>query len=224
MTHWMCSNCGYYLQTEAPPSQCPGCTQACAFNDVTCYRPECGGEKNIDPLLVGTALRVMRVVPKEAKASVVPATMWSLPTVELFRGLTEKQKQRVRSLGHIETYEANATICTQGSEARKLYLVEEGQVSVATEVLGGMHIPVTVASPGGAFGWSALVPPHKFTATQVALVKTKVLAIERDALLPCMKDDPALGLTIMQNVAAIVASRLRNLEVEMTGLLQGRSA
>lgn len=46
---WKCSNCGYTLQAPAPPETCPGCNEKCAFIDVTCYTPECGGPGNIDP-------------------------------------------------------------------------------------------------------------------------------------------------------------------------------
>jgi rubredoxin len=53
MAHWMCTACGYYLQSLAPPQRCPSCETCCVFNNVTCYRPECGGEDNIDPLLAG---------------------------------------------------------------------------------------------------------------------------------------------------------------------------
>jgi rubredoxin len=49
MSHWKCSNCGYRLEAEAPPERCPECRQACAFHDITCYIPECGGEDNVDP-------------------------------------------------------------------------------------------------------------------------------------------------------------------------------
>ena len=135
-------------------------------------------------------------------------------------GLTDKQKQKLRSLGRVETYEQNAVICTEGDESRKLYLVEEGQVAVQSELGKGMRIPITIVSKGQAFGWSVVVPTHKLTATVTAASKTKVLAIEREPLLSLMKADPALGLTIMQNVASIISSRLRNLELEMVGLVQ----
>ena len=52
MTKWMCSECGYQLDEEMPPEQCPGCAKTCMFRDVTCYIPECGGEGNINPRLV----------------------------------------------------------------------------------------------------------------------------------------------------------------------------
>jgi CRP-like cAMP-binding protein len=135
-------------------------------------------------------------------------------------GLSEKQREKVRNLGRIETYEKNAVICNEGDESRKLYLVEEGQVAVQSELGRGMRIPITIVSEGQAFGWSVLVPPHKLTATVTASSKTKVLAIEREPLLSLMKADPSLGLTIMQNIASIIGSRLRNLELEMVGLVQ----
>ncbi|HNW31022.1 MAG TPA: hypothetical protein PKN50_21275 [Spirochaetota bacterium] len=50
---WKCSMCGYTLQAPVPPGSCPSCKETCAFTDVTCYTPECGGEGKIDNRLVG---------------------------------------------------------------------------------------------------------------------------------------------------------------------------
>ncbi len=52
LSWWECSECGYTLQASVPPEKCPGCKITCAFNDVTCYTPDCGGSVNIDPNLV----------------------------------------------------------------------------------------------------------------------------------------------------------------------------
>jgi len=221
MTHWMCTTCGYYYQGPAPLDKCPGCNLVCAFNDVTCYRPDCGGESNVDPLLVGATLGTLTGSrAAQAKPRISHTPVESVPIAEIMGGLSEKQKQKVRNLGRVETYEQNAVICTEDDESRKLYLVEEGQVAVQSELGRGMRIPITIVSEGQAFGWSVLVPPHKLTATVTASSKTKVLAIEREPLLSLMHADPSLGLTIMQNIASIVASRLRNLELEMVGMVQ----
>ena len=53
MTQWQCSNCGTLLAAEAPPERCPSCKETCTFKDVTCYVPDCGGQGNLDPRLVG---------------------------------------------------------------------------------------------------------------------------------------------------------------------------
>jgi rubredoxin len=50
-TWWKCSNCDYTFQAEAPPNACPSCKEKCTFTNVTCYRPDCGGDEQIDPKL-----------------------------------------------------------------------------------------------------------------------------------------------------------------------------
>jgi len=151
-----------------------------------------------------------------------PATAYTpvepIPIPGIFTGLNDRQRQLMRNLGHFENYEQNAVICNEGEESRKLYVVEEGQVAVQSELGRGMRIPIIILSEGQTFGWSVLVQPHKLAATVTAASKTKVLAIEGKALLPLMEADSALGLTIMGNIAGIIASRLRKLEQELVGL------
>ena len=41
MTSWKCKNCGYMLEANKPPEQCPSCKEKCEFLDNTCYTPDC---------------------------------------------------------------------------------------------------------------------------------------------------------------------------------------
>ena len=246
MVHWMCTACGYYLRTSTPPNQCPSCGQVCAFNDVTCYRPECGGDQNIDPLTVGNTLKTLKGSPTSEAQPVSHAisakniplieilmrrnvndeedleqlSFWAISQVGLLRGLSKEQKEQVRSLGRIEQYTTGVTIFTEGEEAKKIYLVEDGRVAVESQVVQGMRLPISILYPGQAFGWSALVSPYLYTATVTTLSKTQVISIEQEGLSALMKSDLSLGFTIMENVASIVASRLRNLEQALTGVFQ----
>jgi CRP/FNR family transcriptional regulator, cyclic AMP receptor protein len=248
MAHWMCTTCGYFLQSEAPPNRCPGCEKTCAFSDVTCNRPECGGEQNIDPLAVENTLKILKgglkptAQPKPASPSskAIPLveilmgrninakegldqlSFWAISQVEILKGLSKEQRQQIRSLGRIERYDTDVTIFTEGKEARKFYLVEEGRVAVESQVAMGMHFPISIVYPSQAFGWSALVPPFVYTASVTTLSKTRVLAIDQGSLLAMMQSDPSVGFIIMQNVACIVASRLRTLELELASLFQDR--
>jgi CRP-like cAMP-binding protein len=135
-------------------------------------------------------------------------------------GLHEQEIQRIKSLGQVEHFEPNTVIFSEGSEAGRFYLLEEGQVSIESQLLKGISFPISAVFPGKAFGWSGLVAPHQYTATAVALTKTRVVAIEKDAMLGMMRANPALGLAIMEKVASIIASRLRNLGLELRGLLE----
>jgi rubredoxin len=44
MPSWKCSNCGYTLEADAHPNECPSCKEKCEFLDNTCYTPDCAYE------------------------------------------------------------------------------------------------------------------------------------------------------------------------------------
>ena len=44
MANWKCSKCGYMVEKEAPPEECPVCKEKCEFLDNTCYTPDCSGD------------------------------------------------------------------------------------------------------------------------------------------------------------------------------------
>lgn len=221
MTHWMCINCGYYLQATEPPQKCPSCKQVCAFNDVTCYRPDCGGESNVDPILVGNTLKLLKVEPASAPKPKVEAGD-GLPAVQFFSGLNGEEKGKVVALGRSKSFERDATICAEGEESKSLYVIEEGQAAVESAFGRAMRVPIVILSAGDAFGWSTLVPPYRLTATVVSITRVKVLVIDREKLFGLMHSDPQLGVKIMQNISGAIARRLRNLEQEMVGLVQGK--
>ena len=52
LAYWECTGCGFLITAEAPPDVCPVCNENCAFINVTCYTPDCGGTGNIDPRLL----------------------------------------------------------------------------------------------------------------------------------------------------------------------------
>jgi len=50
MGKWKCGSCGYELEAQKPPVQCPSCKEKCEFLDASCYTPDCqydGSDKRI---------------------------------------------------------------------------------------------------------------------------------------------------------------------------------
>ncbi len=52
LNFWKCKECRLLITAANPPELCPTCNMKCAFVNVTCYAPECGGPGNIDPRLL----------------------------------------------------------------------------------------------------------------------------------------------------------------------------
>ena len=52
LTYWKCAKCGFLITAAEPPNACPECAENCAFINVNCYTPDCGGPGHVDPRLL----------------------------------------------------------------------------------------------------------------------------------------------------------------------------
>ena len=72
-----------------------------------------------------------------------------------------------------------------------------------------MPVLIEERAPGQPFGWSALIPPHRFTLKATAPLDTEVLAIPRTTLLQYFETHPDIGYIVTQNVAEVMGRRLQ---------------
>ncbi|MGD8261919.1 MAG: hypothetical protein PVG70_15020 [Desulfobacterales bacterium] len=52
LAYWECTKCGFLITAAEPPGACPACAENCAFINVNCYTPDCGGPGNVDRRLL----------------------------------------------------------------------------------------------------------------------------------------------------------------------------
>ena len=58
---WRCGGCGYRLEAQVPPEECPGCREKCDFIDDSRYVPlGDGGPPGADPVAGVAVPRVVR--------------------------------------------------------------------------------------------------------------------------------------------------------------------
>lgn len=84
-------------------------------------------------------------------------------------------------------------------------------------------------SPGQTVGWSALIPPHRFTLTATAaLLEAEVIALPRETLREYFAANPAAGYKITLNLAVVIGHRLQLFQTmwlrEMQRTVEVRSA
>jgi CRP-like cAMP-binding protein len=139
--------------------------------------------------------------------------------VQIFSGLTGDQENRITALGKLETFRAGEVITRQGEPSHKLYLVREGKVVINRLLAFQKQLPITSVGPGEVFGWSSLVPPRVLTATATAAEKSTALAIEAEQLERYFQWEPQVGFLVMRNIAELVASRLKTVELEIAGYI-----
>jgi CRP-like cAMP-binding protein len=130
---------------------------------------------------------------------------------DLFKGLREEDLTEIAQICHQRTYEKDAMIFTNGGSSDEIFLLEAGTVTIQIESIIYEHetkAVICTVGKGETFGWSALVPPHIFTASAQSLEKSEVITINGADLLKILKRHNFTGNTIMTNLSATISSRL----------------
>jgi CRP-like cAMP-binding protein len=131
---------------------------------------------------------------------------------ELFDGLSPQDTDLVMALASRSVVPSGSVLFNLGDRADRIFVIERGRVALSLPIQVLDHsedVLLEERVPGQAVGWSALTPPHHFTLKGVAVFETELLAFSRTALTDHFAAHPAVGHTIMRNVAATVGQRLQ---------------
>ena len=136
-------------------------------------------------------------------------------THELLNGLSRGEAEQVLALGSRTTVRSGTSLFRLGEVADRLFLIERGQIRLTLP----MHVRdrqedvlIEEKSPGQTVGWSALIPPYRFTLSATASIETEVIALSREALLKYFETFPDVGHKIALNLAIVVGHRLQLLQ------------
>jgi len=125
--------------------------------------------------------------------------------VEIFQGLKDEELKIVAQFcQELQVPEKNA-LCEEGARADKLFILEEGTVSIRFQKGATFEIH----GPGKILGWSFLVPPNRYTASAVTVTPSRLLMIKSPDFYELVHKDSRLGLKIMDRLAQVVSGRLK---------------
>jgi len=127
-----------------------------------------------------------------------------LRKVDIFLGLTDWEL-KIISFFQEESFPEGVTICEEGERAERLFILEQGAVAIQFKS-GECY---EIRSPGKTIGWSFLVSPNRYTASAKTLTPSKFLVINSPDFYYVMQREPKMGVKVMENLAQVVASRLK---------------
>jgi CRP-like cAMP-binding protein len=128
-----------------------------------------------------------------------------LRKVEIFQGLSDEDLKRAAPFCLEGSFSKGEFLCEEGERADKFFILEEGSVSIRFR----KGVNFCIQTPGKILGWSFLVPPNRYSASAQALVPTKVLVIKSPDFYALVHRNAEMGLRIMENLAQVVANRLK---------------
>ena len=126
--------------------------------------------------------------------------------VDIFQGLKDEELKIVAQFcQELQVPEKNA-LCEEGARADKLFILEEGTVSIRFQKGATFEIH----GPGKILGWSFLVPPNRYTASAVTVTPSRLLMIKSPDFYELVHKESRLGLKIMDRLAQVVSGRLKS--------------
>ena len=122
--------------------------------------------------------------------------------------LSEPSLQQLGSMAREYESPARTRLLREGDDTKELSILVDGRIALTEHVASRGSVTLMSAEPGDVFGWSALIPPYRATATVVSLEPVKVIAIEAVPLRAALQEDCVLSAGVYPRLAEALARRL----------------
>jgi CRP/FNR family transcriptional regulator, cyclic AMP receptor protein len=127
--------------------------------------------------------------------------------VRVTEGVQERYVELLRSCGDSETFQEGEAIFHEGDLADRMYLVDNGSVSLKV----GEHVVETVG-PGGLFGEIAVIDREPRSASAVAASDCALITIDKRRFWFLVQETPYFAEIVMR----VMASRIRTMNNTLT--------
>jgi CRP-like cAMP-binding protein len=140
----------------------------------------------------------------------------ALAQSDIFKGLPDEWLIEIGELVEPKEYQAKEYLFLEGDEPTNMYIVQVGKVAMdlsMSPIPGvGNQTTVDTLTRGQTCGWSSVVgSPYSMTARCIDPVG--VLAINGPLLRSLLDSKPEMGYKVMESMAWVVISRLRNIRM-----------
>jgi CRP-like cAMP-binding protein len=124
------------------------------------------------------------------------------------RSLTPGVLDHLASLGTLTDVPEGTTMVREGEVCRSIGVVIDGRVALRLRLPGGEDRTILTVEPGDVFGWSAVLPPAIATASAIAVVPTRVVLFDGEALRAAFASDCDLAAAVYERLLVGVVRRL----------------
>lgn len=145
-----------------------------------------------------------------------------LKQADIFYEFTTPQLELVASICEEKHYQTGDVVFEENSRGDELYVIANGEVEIQVNpaLIGGESAggPQTIATlrRGQSFGEVALVDEGLRSASaRCAQHDTHLIVIPRDKLMKLCDTYPQLGYRLMRNLAADLAMKIRNTDLQV---------
>jgi SulP family sulfate permease len=147
-----------------------------------------------------------------------PEASLALHEVELLRGLPPEAHAALRPHVRERTAGAGERLFAHGDADHALFLIREGAVRIAVPLGGGRSHAIATFGRGDFFGEIAFVDGNPRTADAIADRETHLFTLTREGLAAAAGEFPAMEQLLHARLARVLATRLRDADLEVQAL------
>jgi len=145
-----------------------------------------------------------------------------LKKAELFEALSESQLNLLLFHSTVESFPEETVLFRQGEEANRFYVLIKGLVELTVKTQGEAPLMTSqIQKEGAVFGIPSLLEPYRYNVTATCLKATNVLMMDAEYIKRHMEEDPRMGMEILKKLTSIYFTRLNELRLGVSNLLQG---
>jgi glutaminase len=135
---------------------------------------------------------------------------------ELFQGLTQDEIEILKTQMLLQKYRQGSIVVNAGDEARELFILAKGHVSVTVTLSSGFQKRLATFSSGMAFGEMALLDNAPRSAIVVADTDVECHILTIEAFDSLEKDYPRIKIVLLRNLAHSLSTKLRKANREVS--------
>lgn len=135
------------------------------------------------------------------------------------KDLTPRQHESLSGIFEPFAASAGTIIFREGDAATHLYLILRGRIAVQYKPYDGPKLTLADLRSGDIVGWSSVLGRASYTSDAVSTTRVEALRLRGDDLRSLCAREPALGKSILENLAKAVTPRWANARQQVQEVL-----
>jgi len=142
-----------------------------------------------------------------------------IASLAVFESLALKDMKWIIPLVEACSFSPAEIIFEQGQVAIFLYILLKGEVLVHFKPYDGPTLTVAHIRAGCVFGWSAALGRTSYTSGATAVEASEAIRLRGDKLRSLCEQRPEIGVVVLDQLAGIIAERLRSTHGQILSML-----
>ena len=141
-----------------------------------------------------------------------------LKRIGFFNSFSDEELDDFSNLAEVLPTKEMEIIINENEEGRGLYFIVSGDFEVLKKIEGKKYKRLQSLDEGDFFGEMSILNDEKHSASIISKIKGTVIFISKESFADMSRNNTAFSLKIMRELATILSSRLRrmNLKYGMT--------